>query len=120
MPDSVLIVDDDPAFRRLAARMLEALGLTVAGEAGDARAALAAAAALRPDAALVDVGLPDRDGIDLAGELAALPWSPRILLTSSDPEVGRLAARASDGRPLPFVAKEELPEAPLRQLLAGS
>jgi DNA-binding NarL/FixJ family response regulator len=70
MARSVLIVDDDPAFRRVAARMLKAAGLTVSGEAQDARAAIAAANASRPDAFLVDVGLPDRDGIDLAHELA--------------------------------------------------
>jgi DNA-binding NarL/FixJ family response regulator len=115
---SVLIVDDDPAFRRLAARMLIAAGLTVAGEAGDARAAIAAANDSRPDAFLVDVGLPDRDGIDLAGELAALPWKPRVIVTSTDGEAAD--AMAGNGRPrLPFVAKEELPGAPLYALLGS-
>jgi DNA-binding NarL/FixJ family response regulator len=119
MRGSVLIVDDDAGFRRLAVRMLEARGLTVAGEAEDARGAVAAAEALQPDAALIDVGLPDRNGIDLAGELAALPCSPRILLISSDAEVAWLQPRTLDGHPLPFVAKQDLPGAPLERFLGA-
>jgi CheY-like chemotaxis protein len=86
MKGSVLVVDDDPAFRRLAQRILEACGLAVAGEADTAASALSVAGALRPDAVLVDVGLPDSDGITLARELTALPWRPRVVLTSSDAE----------------------------------
>src|SRR4051812_7289785 len=84
MAPSVLVVDDDAAFRKLARRMLTALGLGVVGEAGTVAAATAAALDLRPDAVLVDVGLPDGDGIALARELADLPWRPRIVLTSTD------------------------------------
>ncbi len=111
---SVLIVDDDPAFRSLAAGMLNEAGLAVAGEAGDARAAVAAAHATRPGAILVDVGLPDRSGVELARELLALPWHPRVLLTSADAD----AASTGDAS-LRFVAKVDLPGAPLLALLAG-
>jgi CheY-like chemotaxis protein len=118
MSGSVLVVDDDPAFRRLARMMLPALGLAWAGEASTADSALAAATRLRPDGVLVDVGLPDRDGVTLAGELAALPFPPRVVLTSSDAE----AASAGDvrrSRAAAFVPKDELPGAALRQLLTG-
>ena len=54
------------------------------GEAAGVSQGLAAAQALRPDAALVDVRLPDGDGIALAGELARLPWSPRIVVVSTE------------------------------------
>ena len=111
---SVLIVDDDPAFRSLAAGMLNEAGLAVAGEAGDARAAVAAAHATRPGAILVDVGLPDRSGVELARELLALPWHPRVLLTSADAD-----AAGNGDASLRFVAKEDLPGAPLLALLAG-
>ena len=73
---SVLVVDDDAIFRALARRMLGDCGLAVVGEAETVAAGMAAASELRPDAALVDVGLPDGDGIALARELAALPWRP--------------------------------------------
>lgn len=118
MNGSVLVVDDDPVFRGLARRMLTASGLTVVGEAESVRTATVAATALRPDAVLLDVMLPDGDGVALAGELAALPWGPRVVLTSSDAdaasrdEVDRSGASA-------FVPKHELPTAPLRRLLAG-
>ena len=112
---SVLIVDDDPRFRRLAKRILTGAGLTVVAEATDAEAAVIAANASKPDGILVDVGLPDRDGLDLARELLGLGWHPRVLLTSSDPH----AADPVDGRgdALPFLPKEDLPNAPLQALL---
>jgi DNA-binding NarL/FixJ family response regulator len=119
MPGSVLIVDDDAAFRSLVARMLTAIGLTVAGEAGTGEAGLAAAESLRPAAALVDVGLPDKDGIELAYEIAELPWGPRVVLISSDVDAARLDRRAADAQRLPFVAKAELPSVALDRLLGA-
>jgi two-component system nitrate/nitrite response regulator NarL len=119
MPASVLIVDDDPLFRSLAARMLAAAGLTVAGEAADVAQGLAAAHGLRPDAALVDVRLPDGDGIALAAQLALLPWSPRVVVVSSDPGVAVAVPPGPSGARLPFVAKEELLNTPLHELLGG-
>ena len=81
----MLVVDDDPEFRALAVQMLARLGLSVVCEAATVDAATRAARKLKPQAALVDVGLPDGDGVTLAGALAALPWRPRIVLTSTDP-----------------------------------
>jgi CheY-like chemotaxis protein len=110
---TVLLVDDDPGFLSVAARLIEAIGLSVAATAVDAAGALSAANAHRPDAALVDIGLPDRDGGDLARDLLALPWAPRIVLTSTDPD-----ASGPDG--VPFVPKDQLPTVPLRSLLTGN
>jgi DNA-binding NarL/FixJ family response regulator len=113
---SVLVVDDDPAFRRLASRVLAAFDLGVAGEAASVAAALAAAAALRPAGVLFDVGLPDGDGIALATELAALPWRPRIVLTSTDSEAASAADVDRSGASA-FVPKDQLPNAALDELL---
>jgi DNA-binding NarL/FixJ family response regulator len=107
MEHSILLVDDDPAFRELAERFLADLGLQVTAQAGTVAAAMAIAREVRPDAALVDIDLPDGDGIELAGELTALPWRPRVVLTSVDPdaaapdEVRRSGARA-------FLSKDKL------------
>jgi DNA-binding NarL/FixJ family response regulator len=115
---NVLVVDDDPAFRALARRVLSGTELTVVGEANSVATARQAAQDLRPDAMLVDVGLPDGDGITLAGELTALPWRPRVVLMSidgdaaSDVEVRRSGA-------VGFAPKDELPNAGLR-LLRGA
>jgi DNA-binding NarL/FixJ family response regulator len=118
MATSVLIVDDDPAFRGLAERLLRATRLEVVGEADSAAAAVSAARALEPDAALVDVNLPDRDGIALARELAALPWRPRVLLTSVDADAASVDDVRRSGA-TGFVHKAELPNTPLGRLLAA-
>jgi len=55
MTRSVLVVDDDPEFRKLAERLLAASGLTVIGEADSVAAALGAALELKPSAMLVDI-----------------------------------------------------------------
>jgi DNA-binding NarL/FixJ family response regulator len=119
MPVSVLIVDDDAGYRSLAARVVRSHGLTVAGEAGDAREGAAAARSLRPDAALVDVGLPDGDGITLATELSRLPWSPRVVVISSNAEFAHAQRPGPDGTQLPFLAKDDLPSSSLIELLGG-
>jgi CheY-like chemotaxis protein len=118
MTCSVLVVDDDRDFRGLAARMIAAMGLTVVAEAGTCAAATTAAADLRPDAALVDIGLPDGDGLVLAQQLAALPWRPRVVLTSSDPEATTDAVASRLGA-VGFVAKQDLTNGSLRGMLAG-
>jgi DNA-binding NarL/FixJ family response regulator len=116
MTRSVLVVDDDPQFRELAARLLAASGLTVVGEADSVAAALAAAARLEPSAVLVDVELPDGDGVALARELAALQWHPRIVLTSIDGEITTIEeARRAGARA--FVQKADLPNALMAGLL---
>ena len=117
MACSVLLIDDDPAFRRLARRTLRGSGLTVIGEADTAAAGTSAARSLKPEIMLVDIGLPDNDGISLATELSALPWGPRIVLTSVDPD----AASAEDVRrsgARGFVPKQDLPGLGLRMLMA--
>ena len=119
MIDSVLAVDDDPAFLALAAQVLAGLGIAGVLTAGDAATALKLALAERPGAALVDVDLPDRDGFDLACELARLPWGPRVVLISTDREAGRAIAPAGNGTVLPFIAKENLAGRELRKFLLG-
>jgi CheY-like chemotaxis protein len=118
MTRSVLIVDDDPAFRALASRMLGSFGLRVVAEATSVAEALSAAEATKPDAALVDVDLPDGNGISLAHDLTALPWRPRIVLTS----VNRMAAAPDDVRrsgALAFIHKADLPNETLKRLLTA-
>jgi two-component system nitrate/nitrite response regulator NarL len=115
---SVLVVDDDPEFRELAGRLLAAHGLTVVGEADSVSTALSGAARLKPSAVLLDVELPDGDGITLARELAALPWHPRVVLTSIDGVI-TTTDQARNAGARAFVNKAELPNAPLAQLLGG-
>jgi DNA-binding NarL/FixJ family response regulator len=113
----MLIIDDDPAFLALAARIVTNLGIEVVATASDAAQGLKASQTSRPDSMLVDVGLPDRDGIDLAYELSALPWKPRVILTSSDREAAVAIEPRGAQRELPFIAKEELACDTLRRAL---
>lgn len=80
----VLLVDDAPFYRRIACELLARRGYEVAGEADTVAAALHVAEVVQPDAALVDVHLPDGDGFDLAARLTqSYPWIA-VLLTSSE------------------------------------
>src|SRR3954447_5456304 len=115
---SILRVDENPEFRRLAQRLLADFDLVVTGEAGTAASALVAAEALVPDAVLVDVGLPDGDGISLACRLTDLPWKPRVLLTSSDAKAAD-AGDVLDSGAAGFVPKDLLPDVALHDLLVG-
>ena len=104
---SVLIVDDNAEFRRLARRLLESGGYSVVGEADDARGALRAHAALRPDIVLLDVQLPDGDGFAVAESLAADAEPPIVVLISSrDGAAYRRKLAATTARA--FLAKGEL------------
>jgi CheY-like chemotaxis protein len=115
---SVLVVDDDPVFGSLAARILSCAGLHVVATALDAATALGVALELKPDAALVDIGLPDRDGVELARELIAMPWHPQVLLTSTDRDAAARISSDGSENGLVFIPKEDLPSAPLLRLLA--
>ena len=82
MPQTVLIVDDHAGFRHAAKALLEADGYRVVGESATGGEGLAAAERLRPDLVLLDIGLPDLDGMEVAGRLTA--WGgPAVVLTSS-------------------------------------
>ena len=79
----MLIVDDHEHFRRSARRLLEAGGFVLVGEAADGTTALAAVAELRPELVLLDVVLPDLDGLEVAARLAEEDPPPVVILTSS-------------------------------------
>jgi DNA-binding NtrC family response regulator len=81
----ILIVDDSQCFRRAARALLEARGYVVAGEAGAAWEAIGAVDALQPDAALVDVRLPDAHGGGLAFYLAQHHPGVTVVLMSAEP-----------------------------------
>jgi len=83
---TIVIVDDDPRFRGIARRLLESEGFEVIGEAADGREALSVAGELEPDIVLLDVQLPDIDGIEVASQLTANGAGPAIVLTSTRDE----------------------------------
>ena len=70
---TTLIIDDNQGFRVQVRALLEADGFDVVGEAEDGRSGMAAARSLRPDLVLLDIGLPDVEGFEVAAKLAADP-----------------------------------------------
>jgi len=105
----VLLVDDDPVFLQSAARLLAPeAGFTVVGRARTGADAIEQAGALSPDLVLMDVEMPDMDGLETTRRLKALPIAPRVLLVSIyDSEARRFdaAAAGADG----YIGKWELP-----------
>ena len=80
----VLIVDDQEPFRRaMAAVVAETDGFVVVGSASSGEEALGLAAALRPELVLMDVHLPGIDGIEATRRLTGSPGGPVVVLLST-------------------------------------
>ncbi|GAA3453568.1 response regulator [Dactylosporangium matsuzakiense] len=107
MTSRVLIVDDHADFRRLARALLEPEGVEILGEAGRGRDALAMVAALRPDAVLLDVQLPDLDGFAVCRAIRAAWPAVRVVLCSVRPTAAYGPRYAECGAHA-FAAKDEL------------
>jgi DNA-binding NarL/FixJ family response regulator len=93
-PIRVLLLDDHEVVRRGVHDLLDAEpDIEVVGEAGTAGQALARGPALRPDVAVLDVRLPDGDGITVCRELrSAMPELACLMLTSFDDDDALLDA----------------------------
>ena len=80
----ILIVDDEPLAReRLAALLRECTNVEIAGEAGDGRAALEAAARAHPDVVLLDIRMPLMDGLETARHFAGFDKPPAIVFCTA-------------------------------------
>jgi len=106
-PLRVLVVEDDAAIRRLLHAALTRSGYQVI-EAADARAALAALAIDKPDAVLLDLGLPDRDGLELVPLIKAAGTALIVVSAreDTDQKVTALDLGADDYVIKPFDSEE--------------
>ncbi|PWV46330.1 MULTISPECIES: response regulator [Nocardiopsis] len=93
----VMVVDDHPMWRDAVARDLAEAGLRVVGTAGDGAKALRIAPAVRPTLAVVDLHLPDTNGVELTAALVALPEPPRVLVLSASGESDDVLAAVKAG-----------------------
>ncbi|KTE09532.1 response regulator transcription factor [Sphingopyxis sp. H115] len=110
MSARILVVDDELSIRRLLRNTLERAGYE-AIEAVDGRSALALAAIEKPNAVLLDLGLPDRDGLELV-QLLKKQGDTVILVVSArdatDQKVAALDLGADDYVTKPFDSEELL------------
>jgi DNA-binding NarL/FixJ family response regulator len=118
MARTVLVVDDHADFRASARSLLEAEGFDVVGAVADGAQALEAAQRLHPSVVLLDIRLPDVDGLTVAERLAGLAHPPDVVLVSSrDASVYGARLRKASARG--FLAKSDLSGSALRRLLAS-
>lgn len=87
----VLVVDDEAAIRRYLRASLSAHGYVVF-EAESGQAALAAVPAIRPDLVILDLGLPDLDGIEVTRLLRQWTPIPIVILSVRGQEADKIAA----------------------------
>jgi DNA-binding NarL/FixJ family response regulator len=116
---SVLIVDDHASFRGAARALLQGDGFEVVGESEDVAGALAAVARLRPAIVLLDVGLPDGDGFEVA-ELLARSDDPPVVILISSRELAWYRGRLAESSARGFIAKGELSAAAVEALVDGA
>jgi two-component system KDP operon response regulator KdpE len=122
-PAKVLVVDDEPQIRTLLKATLTRAGYAVV-EAASGREALSARDIDKPDLVLLDLGLPDRDGLELVTLLRQEPRAALIVVSArdqTDQKVAALDLGADDYVTKPFDTEELLARvrASLRQRLAS-
>ena len=104
----ILLVDDEPKIAQLARDYLESAGFSVL-TAGDGKAALEAARSAKPDLIVLDLGLPEMDGLDVTRAVRKDSNVPIIMLTARGEESDRLVGLelgADDYIVKPFSPKE--------------
>ena len=87
----ILVVEDEPDIRRFVRMTLESEGHEV-HEAATLQRGLIEAGSRRPELAIVDLGLPDGDGVDLIRELRSWSAAPVIVLSARSDEADKVAA----------------------------
>jgi DNA-binding NarL/FixJ family response regulator len=116
MSETVVIVDDNDAFRAQARLLLTYDGYDVIGEAGNGTSGLEAVRRLQPNIALLDVQLPDADGFSVARDVRDVVSETAVVIISTrdaadyGSAVTRCGARG-------FIAKSELCGEALREVM---
>jgi DNA-binding response OmpR family regulator len=104
----ILVVEDEMAISRLVRDYLRHAGFEVT-VVGDGESAIASARGARPDLVVLDLGLPGRDGLDVARELRTGSAIPIVMLTARGDEIDRIVGLelgADDYVVKPFSPKE--------------
>lgn len=108
MSGQILVADDDGQIRDVLRIALGQAGFAVA-EAADGRAALELAESLRPDLVVLDIGMPEMDGLEVCRALRKSSDLPILFLTAQSDEVDRIVGLelgADDYVAKPFSPRE--------------
>ena len=109
MPIRILLVDDTTFMRRMLREILGKEGYEIAGEARNGREAVEQFQAVRPDLVIMDITMPEMDGIAAVRAIVAQDPAARIVMCSAlgqdEPIIEALDAGARD-----FILKPFLPE----------
>jgi len=108
MPETILIVEDEPALRDTLSYNMKKGGFTVEA-VGDGRSALESARQLKPNLIILDIMLPELDGLEVARILRKEMNTPILMLTARDDEIDRvvgLEVGADDYLTKPFSMRE--------------
>ena len=106
-PRRVVVAEDESLIRMDIVEILRDNGFEVVGEAGDGETAVALATELRPDLVIMDVKMPQLDGISAAERLTKNHIAPVVLLTAFSQK--ELVERASEAGALAYVVKPFTP-----------
>jgi two-component system, NarL family, nitrate/nitrite response regulator NarL len=115
VPMRCLLIDDNTTFLEAACSLLDRQGVTIAGIASSTAEALRQASALRPDVAVVDIGLGGESGFDLARHLAAAGIAVILISTGAEADYADLVRESPAAG---FLPKAELSAAGIRRLLS--
>jgi DNA-binding NarL/FixJ family response regulator len=110
----ILLADDAPAVRQIVKSLLEQAGFEVVGAAADGREAVRMAGVACPDVAVLDLSMPELDGLEVTRELHQLcPGTPVILLTqhAEQYQIQKAFSAGVRGYVLKTHAVEDLPRA---------
>jgi DNA-binding NarL/FixJ family response regulator len=120
IPSRCLIVDDNTSFREEMRALLVEQGLDVVGGAGSTAEAHRQIAELRPDVALIDIGLGGESGLELARQLHKEPVdaaAPHVILISTH-DAAEYEDLIQASSAIGFLAKSDLSAASIRRMLA--
>lgn len=99
----VLIAEDEALIRLDLKEMLTDEGFEVVGEAADGEQAVAMATELKPDVVIMDVKMPNKDGIEAAAEIVSDQLAPVVMLTAFSQR--ELIDRARDAGAMAYLVK---------------
>ena|SRR5215831_1403343 len=105
--NTIVVADDFRPFRRFVRLMLQENGFASVAEASDGLEAVAKAADLHPDLILLDIGMPNLDGIKAAEQIRSIAPDTKILFVSENTDPDTVQSALSDGA-RGYLCKSEL------------